>query len=91
MKVEIYGKDNCPNCTTAAELSVGVVDELKVYKMGVDFQIPEMISRIGKRVAEFPQIFVNDEYVGSLKEYQAVLSEESRKDEDLGDLDGFEL
>ncbi len=90
MKVEIYGKDSCPNCDTAVAISEGQVKELQVYKMGKDFQIPDMMARIGKRVAAFPQIFVNNEYVGSLKEYEAML-EDSNSSEGLDDLGDLEL
>ena len=90
MKVEIYGKDNCPNCDTALAISNEGYD-VQVYKMGKDFQIPEMMSRIGKRVAAFPQIFVDDKYIGSLKEYQEFLSEGSDQTEGLDDLGDFEL
>lgn len=91
MKVEIYGKDNCPNCDTAVAISEGNVEELHVYKMGKDFQIPDMMTRIGKRVAAFPQIFVNNEYVGSLKEYQDFLTTNDSSTEDLEDLGDLDL
>lgn len=90
MKVEIYSTVNCPNCKTAIELSNGKVDELVVLKANEDFTIPEMMQRIGQRVTSFPQIFVNDEYVGGLNAYEEVLADVSSKI-DLDDLDSEEF
>lgn len=86
MKVEIYSTDNCPKCKTAISLSEGVVDELIILKSGVDFEVPEMIQRIGRRVMSYPQIFLNDEYVGGLEEYQVKLQEIN----DTPDMDGID-
>lgn len=86
MKVEIYSTDNCPKCETAINLSQGVVEELVVLKSGVDFEVPEMIQRIGRRVMSYPQIFLNGEYVGSLEEYQNKLKEIN----DTPDMDGMD-
>jgi glutaredoxin len=86
MKVEIYSTDNCPKCQTAISLSEGVVDELIILKSGVDFEVPEMIQRIGRRVMSYPQIFLNDEYVGGLEEYQVKLQEIN----DAPDMDGID-
>lgn len=90
MKVEIYSTVNCPNCQTAIQLSEGNVEELIVLKANEDFQIPEMIKRIGQRVGSFPQIFIDDKYVGGLKEYEEVISE-LRAKPDLEDIDDLDI
>lgn len=91
MKIEIYGKDNCPNCETAKNLTIQKDLPLTYYKMDKDFTLVEMFQRIGKRVAMFPQIFVDDKYVGSLNEFKTFLNDipsTSIEDQDLSD---FEL
>lgn len=89
MKIEIYGKDQCPNCDTAKQITESKGFDLTLLKMGVDFEIPEMFEKIGHRVTVFPQIFVDDKYVGSLKEYQEYLS--NLENNAIDGFDDFEL
>lgn len=93
MKVEIYSNVNCPNCETAIQLSEGNIENLVVLKANADFTIPEMIQRIGQRVGSFPQVFVDDQHIGGLKEYEDVINEIRNKRDaaELDDLDDFEL
>lgn len=91
MKVEIYGKELCPNCDTALSLTVKANHEVEVLKVDKDYKIPELFKRIGSPVREFPQIFVDDKYVGGLKEYKTFLKETSTDDDHDVSFESFEL
>lgn len=89
MIVEIYGKDPCPNCTTAETLSAKANVEYKVLKVGKDFEIPELFEKVGSRVGEFPQVFVDGKYIGNISKYREFLKNlPTEEDSDLSD---FEL
>lgn len=91
MKVEIYGAENCPNCKTAENLTIKSGFDYTILKAGNDYQIPDLMSRIGHRVGEFPQVFVDDKYVGGIAAYRDFLKENVKEDEADSDLGGFEL
>lgn len=87
MKVEIFGSNQCPNCTEAYNVAQTKTDDVKKLTLGEDFTLPELFEKIGNPVRTFPQIFVNDEYIGSLNEFVLHLE----KIDAEGDLDSFEL
>lgn len=95
MKVEIYGKDDCPMCVQAQNITEGVTEEVSMLKVGKDYQLPELFQKIGNPVRQFPQVFVDDSYVGGYKEYEAYIKELKSKpsveDTDLEDLDDLEI
>ena len=66
-KVEIFGTTNCKKCVDVRELldrkKIEYIDNL-IDLMPLDKD--EMIRRTGLK--SYPQIFVNDEYIGSRKE-----------------------
>lgn len=89
MKIDIYGAENCPNCVTAAQLTESAGFEYSMLKAGKDFQIPELLQKVGHRVTEFPQVFADDKYVGGIAAYRDFLKDNVVEDDD--DLDDLEI
>jgi len=89
MKVDIYGKEECPNCITAENLTIKAEFDYKMLKVEKDYQIPDLLAKIGHRVSEFPQIFVDDKYIGGISAYRDFLKNNIK--EDTSDLCDFEL
>lgn len=74
MKIKIYSKSNCPNCTTAKQLlkSKGLeYSELDIEaeenRRKLDFSVPG--------IRQMPQIFINGQRVGGLAGLQAALKQ----------------
>ena len=87
MKIEIYGTEDCQNCSTAKSLSIKAKLDVKMLKLEKDYVLPDLFKKIGKRVFEFPQIFVDSKYIGNLKNYQDFLKENIKEEEvNLDDL-----
>lgn len=94
MKVEIYGKEKCPNCNIAKNISENIASEIVMFKVEVDYTLPELFKKAGGRVFEFPQVFVDGQYIGGLKKYEEFLKTIKNKpslDIDLNDLDDLEI
>lgn len=71
--VEIYGKKNCGACTQAEVLCKSNTLVYRTYKVEEDYSIIELFEKIGQDVRSFPQIFVDGNHVGGLKEFQETL------------------
>jgi len=67
MKIEIYGTSNCKKCVDVRALldrkNIAYIDHLIDL---MPLEKDEMIQRTGLKF--YPQIFVNDEYIGSRNE-----------------------
>ena len=76
MKIEIYGKDNCPFCDKAVFLTQQVIQEshhtYNYYKLGKDFGREEMLEKFpGART--FPQIQIDGKNIGGYTDFEAYL------------------
>ena len=76
MKIDIYGKDNCPFCDKAVFLAQQVIQEsshtYNYWKLGKDFGREDMLEKFpGART--FPQIIVDGEKIGGFTEYKALV------------------
>lgn len=67
MQAVLYSKDNCQECERAKML----LDSQKIsyleYKYGKDFDRRAFVGEFGEE-ADFPQIAIDYEHIGSLKE-----------------------
>ncbi|QCG76062.1 Glutaredoxin 1 [Pseudomonas phage vB_PaeM_MIJ3] len=77
MKVEIYGKENCPHCKNAVQLCE--MRGLEYYYYDVSDQetgmelITELTNRIGTRPKSVPQIFIDNQHVGGYTQFHCAL------------------
>lgn len=75
MKVKMYGKTECPNCDkakTLIKMKSGIeLEYINIEEAGID--AAKLAEICGRPVRQVPQIFVNDEYVGSLNEFIPVV------------------
>lgn len=76
MNIEIYSKDNCPFCDKAVHQAQQMVQESSnkyiVYKLGVDFEMEDMIKKF-PNARTFPQIIVDGKNIGGYTEFSALL------------------
>ena len=74
--IEIYSKDNCPFCDKAVRLAQQLVQEAPnkyvVYKLGVDFELHELLER-APTARTFPQIFIDDKNIGGYTEFSQII------------------
>lgn len=74
MNIDIYTKENCPNCTTAKQLLHS--KQLRYQEWA--FEDPanrEAFANICPDIRQMPQIFINDQRVGGLAGLQAALNQ----------------
>ena len=73
--IEIYSKDNCPFCDKAVRLAQQLVQESPnkyvVYKLGVDFELHELLERV-PTARTFPQIMIDGENIGGYTEFSKI-------------------
>lgn len=75
MKIEIFGKPNCPYCTSAKSL-------LEIKQLGYEYiDFFELDDEAQKKVREraptagtFPIIFLEDTYIGGFNQLQSVFN-----------------
>ena len=76
MNIEIYSKDNCSFCDKAVHQAQQMVQESSnkyiVYKLGVDFEMEDMIKKF-PNARTFPQIIVDGKNIGGYTEFSALL------------------
>lgn len=75
MRITIFGKEACPFCTKAKELS----EELKSKNSGIEYVYidihkegitkADLQKTIGHEVSTVPQIFIDKEYIGGYREF----------------------
>jgi glutaredoxin len=77
---KVYGKTNCPSCTTAKQLLEKKGINYQYLSFGVDYDFGKMLS-INSKHKTMPMITVVESgvesYVGGLKEIQEILSSDS--------------
>ena len=73
MEVEIYSTPACGQCMMAKTLLKSKSIPFTEYTIGKDVEKSAVEERIGESIRSVPQIFVNDEYIGGVKELQAML------------------
>ena len=75
MKVEIYSIPNCPACSRAKMISENhnAVHETIYNMMGKEFQ-PADVKDLFPQARTFPQIFVDGEHIGGLRDFETVLN-----------------
>lgn len=73
--VEIYATPGCPKCEMTKNL-LNVRGIGYEYKMiGVDYEKNDLEERLGRPIAEAPQIFSDGEYIGNFEAFKtAVMS-----------------
>ncbi len=65
MNIEIYGKDNCPQCDSAKALSKP--HDYVYKKLGTDFTREQLFEQFPE-ARTFPQIKIDGEVIGGLTE-----------------------
>ncbi len=72
MKVVIYGRDNCSYCKRAVELAkqlhghgFGDYEYIDIVSAGIDKE--KLSDPVGKPVETIPQVFVNGEPIGVIR------------------------
>ena len=73
MKIEIYGKDNCPYCDMAVNISQQFIQEsehkYEYFKLDRDFTREELFEEFpGART--FPQIRIDGENIGGYQQLE---------------------
>lgn len=71
MTAEIYSTPACGQCVIAKNLLKSKEIPYTEYTVGKDVDKSTIEARIGNSIRSVPQIFMDDEYVGGLKELQA--------------------
>lgn len=76
MKIEIYGKDNCPYCDKAVFLAQQVVQEsehsYEYFKHGKDYDTKKLMETFpGART--FPQVRIDGINVGGYNEFYEII------------------
>lgn len=73
--IEIYGTSACQYCKDAQLLCVARNQDYKYRQVDVDLDsLTELEERLGQRVRQVPQIFMNGEYVGGYTELKEKLN-----------------
>ena len=72
MPVVIYSKDNCVFCDKAVALAKLKNLDLTVKKLGVDFEMEDMLAKF-PTARTFPQIIVNGGSIGGYTEFKALI------------------
>jgi glutaredoxin 3 len=76
MNIEIYSKDNCPFCDKAVFLAEQLVKkshhEYVVHKLGVDFQMSDMLE-LFPTARTFPQIVLDGKNIGGYTEFSQLI------------------
>lgn len=63
MTFTIYSKDGCPYCTKVEQVLKLAQLQHVIYKLNTDFTREEFYSEFGEG-STFPQVIVNDKYIG---------------------------
>jgi glutaredoxin 3 len=74
MNIEIYGKDNCPQCDSAKALSQSY--DYVYRKLGVDFTREQLFEQFPE-ARTFPQIKIDSKVIGGLTELKQYLEGKS--------------
>ena len=77
MRIEIYGKTQCPYCDMAKRLAQRIVEEssqqnhtYNYYQLDQDFNREEILEKFpGART--FPQIMIDGNKIGGYQEFEA--------------------
>ena len=73
--IEIYGTSACQYCKDAQLLCVARNKDFKYNQVDVDIEaLDELEERLGKRVRQVPQIFMDGAYVGGYTELKEKLN-----------------
>ena len=74
MIVEIYGKDNCPQCTKAEFLLQSTQLEISKLLLGKDFSREELLEKF-PTARTFPQITIDGIHIGGCDELEKYLDQ----------------
>ena len=76
MRIEIYGKTQCPYCDMAKRLAQRIVEEssqqnhtYNYYQLDQDFNREEILEKFPG--ATFPQIMIDGKKIGGYTEFEA--------------------
>lgn len=73
MKIELYSKDACPNCSTAKNLLTMKGADFTEYKIGRDITREEMFAKF-PFVRSVPVVVVDGVFIGGLSELETQLA-----------------
>jgi len=73
MEVVIYSKDNCVFCDKAIKLAFIKETKCKVKKLGVDFEMEDMLE-LFPTARTFPQIILDGKKIGGYTEFEAIVN-----------------
>jgi glutaredoxin 3 len=73
MEAEVYSSPACSQCMQAKSILKSKNIPYTEYTIGKDVDKTILEERIGATVRSVPQIFVNDEYIGSLVDLKKML------------------
>jgi len=68
--ITIYSKENCPNCQEAVNICSHKGWDYEVKKLGVDYEIQDLMEACPVPVKTVPQIFVDGEYYGGISNFK---------------------
>lgn len=72
MNIEIYSKDNCPQCDMAIKKATDMYDAVvEVFKLGKDFDREELLE-LFPNAKTFPQIKINGESIGGWDKFKEI-------------------
>lgn len=76
MQAVLYSKDNCQECDRARMLLKSLGVSHLEYKLSKDFNEKQFVAEFGNE-AQFPQVAIDYDHVGGLKETLQYLKEKS--------------
>lgn len=76
MNFTVYSKDGCPYCTKVEQVLQLAELRYVVYKLNKDFTREEFYSEFGPGTT-FPQVIVNEDYIGGCSETVRFLKEKN--------------
>ncbi len=73
LKITVYSKSACPQCESAKMLLKSRSLDFEEIKIDDEAERLAFYEKCGPSVRQMPQIFINDQRVGSLQGLQAAL------------------
>lgn len=75
--IEIYSKDNCVYCVSAASLLTTRNKQFTEYKLGVDYTREQILEKF-PNARSFPVVVIDGYHIGGYVELSKILTEESQ-------------
>ena len=82
MKIEIYGKPNCPACNESKIIANRIGEVTYTDVVTQSGQLELLSKRMGETPKSVPQIFIDNVYIGGIVELKAFVAEKERTELD---------